>query len=419
MNQARNLSQRRNSLLAVSPDCQMFPSFSRASQVYSGGSAYPVPATAARAEWESCDQENRHSGRLDARDESDERYLLAAHAYAVSSATSKSTSPQDIHPSRRNVFPFHLVSPRRRSKAISERLTKDDWQGVTSIPEEEDDSSTGVNTTLQVESSVTNTVKDVSEVSTKQTPPFNRFSLPSELGSISREATPTRQRASHRQARLIDGALFDGKTRNGASVEGATLTIASEVKHSPKNEAKMLSGHFTAQHTKGSWLRNVWTRFHGEYRRNSTNPKLRKQHSSLTSCGLVGSPLSSKYLASQPAASTIAEMKQTTPTPRFGLDGACEEHLNKPLPLSPGDLKRPSVHSDIHRTFFGRSPKPILNSPEVTTLPTTQRFFMPGQEVDLSLLVSATMSGPQELSSREKSWKYRFSDSSLRSGPLS
>lgn len=381
---------------------------------------------------DSAQEELLSYSELGAKDISDEGYLLPSHRYDTGSSGGGACSPREFpaYLPRKHSFPFNLVSPRRRRVAVSPQYDRSSSLGVGVIVEEaegEEGTSPTIEATLAYNSPETCLWKGGDDTWTRQTPPsaqagserVNRFSLPSDLGAVSREATPTKRRASHRQARMIDGALFHSKTRRGKVIGDGNINAGSLVKDNENDEIQQLDVHSAGQNTRGSWLRSVWARFHGEHRRNSAQPKLRNQHSSLTSCGLVGSPPFNSSRAFQLSKSSMAEMKQTGPVSRFGLDGACEEHLNKPLPLSPGDLQRPSKQNNIHRTFFGRSPKPVLPTTEVLPPSMFQRGPSPPKDVDLSSLVSATMTGPHELSPKEKSWSYRLSDSSLNSGPAS
>lgn len=370
------------------------------------------------------------SSQQDSKDVSDERVLLPSHKYdaARSSPRLRSSSIPTAQPSLKYGFPFSLASPRRRSGTTSPRPDQSGSLSADVILEEEGSVSIPMEAISTTKSPITTVLEDNSDLGAKQTPSsahiggdrINRYSLPSDLSSTDREATPTKRRASHRQARMIDGALFHGKTRKGKFVESDSVgaSAGSAVKENSENEIRRLSGQSTKQHQRGSWLHNVWTRLHGEHRRHSSHPKLRKKHSSLTNCGLIGSPPSSSRSTLQPGSSKFAEMTETTPTPRFGLDGICEERLNKPLPLSPGELHRPSIQSDIHRTFFGRNPRPVLLS-SASDSPVLQQYSSSHKDVDLSSLVSATMSGPHELSPKEKSWRYRLSDSSSKLRPAS
>lgn len=365
------------------------------------------------------------SSQQDVREVADEKYLLPARRYDPTTSTSASRPPwvTTTEPSRKYVFPFNLTSPRRRSGAASPRLDQYNSFGVDVIPEEEISDLVPAKTASPIRSPIISALCGDGDLGTKQTPSSiqtggdknNRYSLPSEFGSTEREATPTRRRAAHRQARMIDGALFQGKSRKGKFIESDSISAESTVEKN-ESEKKRLSGQSTKQHSRESWLHSVLTRFRGDHHRNPRQPKLRKRHSSLTSCGIVGSPESNDSNASQPDTSPVAEMKQTTPTPRFGFDGTVEEHHNKPLPLSPGDLHRPSIQSDIQRTFFGRNLNPVLLSPDTSLSSDQQHPPSFRKASNFTSLVSATMSGPHELSPKEKAWKYRLSTSTTRSG---
>lgn len=363
--------------------------------------------------------------RVDTEDISDEKVLLLSQTYGTISSSSNpcpSSNLQFKQP-RQHGFPFNIVSPRRRNSAISPPSETSKSSTIGVIAEKASSSITAKTTSSfgsttspdrgrEIDAGKKRTISSAHASDAR----VNRFSLPPDLGPTSREVTPTKRRASHRQARMIDGALFDGQNRKGKFVQNVDTSTDSVVNDARENE---VYSHLTDNIPRKSWLRNVWTRFHGERRRSSAQPKLRKQHSSLTSCGLVSSPRSPASKVMHLGSSKIAEMTQTTPLTVLGLDGTCEQHLNKPLPLSPGDRGRPSMQSDIHRTFFGRSPKPSTLSTETTTLPAFPQESASHQGTDLASLVSATMAGPHELSPREKLWRYRFSDSSFKSGPAS
>lgn len=367
------------------------------------------------------------SSQQDTKEVTDERYLLSARRYdpTTSTSVSRSSRASIADAPRKYTFPFNLASPRRRSGTASPRPDQHSSFGVDVIPEEESGELAPANTISPVGSPIASALCGEGNLSTKQTPSSvqtggdknNRYSLPSEFGSTDREATPTRRRAAHRQARMIDGALFQGKSRKGKFIESDNIGAGSPVKKKNESQNKRLSGQSTKQHSRESWLHNVLTRFRGDHHRNSAHPKLRKRHSSLTSCGIVGSPKSNDSSSFQPDTSPVAEMKQTTPTPRFGFDGTAEERHNKPLPLSPGDLPSPSIQSDIQRTFFGRNPNPVLLSPDTSVSTPPQQLPSFRKASDLTSLVSATMSGPHELSPKEKAWRYRLSTSTTRSGP--
>lgn len=88
---------------------------------------------------------------------------------------------------------------------------------------------------------------------------------------------------------------------------------------------------------------------------------------------------------------------------------------NKPLPPSPADQSwRPSIQSETQRSFFGFDQIPVVLDPNAS-------FPSPGlakikEKDELRSLVSATMSGPQELSPKERGLRFRFSTSSAGSG---
>lgn len=365
------------------------------------------------------------SSQQDTRDVTDQKFLLPAQRYDSGTSTSLSCSSQILTTDRprKYPFPFSFASPRRRAGTLSPRFDQYGPCSVDVIPEEESGDSVPAKIVSPLKSPAVSALCGDRASGPKQTlssmqtggDKNNRYSLPSELGPLDRDATPTRRRAIHRQARMIDGALFQGKSRKGKFIESGGIAAGSPVKQKSENENKRLHGQSTKQHCRGSWLHNVLTRFRGDHHRNSTQPKLRKRHSSLTSCGIVGSPRSDDSSAFRTNTSPITEMKQTTPTSRLGFDGTVEDHNNKPLPLSPGELPRPSMQSDIQRTFFGRSSNPVLLSPNASVSTTAQKSHSLHKSSDLAPLVSATMSGPHELSPKEKAWKYQLSTSTTRS----
>ncbi|KAK5955751.1 hypothetical protein OHC33_003392 [Knufia fluminis] len=121
----------------------------------------------------------------------------------------------------------------------------------------------------------------------------------------------------------------------------------------------------------------------------------------------------------------LPEMRQTTPLRGLGFNGAYDEYSNKPLPLSPADQSgRPSIQSETQRMFFGRNKDTASNTTSPLVFGSSASFASSGitqikEKDELRSLVSATMSGPQELSPKEKGWKYRFSSSTSRSDPPS
>lgn len=330
-------------------------------------------------------------------------------------------------PARRHGFPFGLLSPKLRTSAD---LPNQD--GHYARPEDDPmspDKKSGGSASNSRSPTTQDTEITASEATAK-TPlsarfgrkQENRYSLPSDLGSTDVEATPTKRRAVHRQARLIDGALFHGKTRKGNAIGSETGGTKSPVKVATDIAAKRSSGQSAHQSSRASWLHNVLTRFRGEHDRNPKQPKLRKQHSTLASCIASGPHITRSSMPTQQQSNTrFPEMRQATPLRGLGFNGACDEHSNKPLPLSPAEQGgRPSIQSETQRSFFGRNNEKL--SPAV--FDPTASFASSGitgikEKDELRSLVSATMSGPQELSPKEKAWKYRFSSSSSRSDPPS
>jgi len=330
-------------------------------------------------------------------------------------------------PTRRHGFPFSLLSPRMRTSADlldsrghiarSENSTASSdnkFNGLTS------DSRSPTTQDTEITTSETRGKTPLSvRLGYKQE---NRYSLPSDLGSTDVEATPTKRRAVHRQARLIDGALFHGRTRKGKVVGSEKGATKSPVKVVTDVAAKRSSGQSTQQSSRASWLHNVLTRFRGEHDRNSKQPKLRKQHSTLAGCISSGPHITRSSMPTQHQNTAhYPEMRQTTSLRGLGFNGACDEHNNKPLPLSPAEQGgRPSIQSETQRSFFGRNNEKLSSA----VFNPTASFASSGvtgikEKDELRSLVSATMSGPQELSPKVKAWKHRFSSSSSRSDPPS
>ena len=330
-------------------------------------------------------------------------------------------------PARRHGFPFGLLSPKLRTSA--DLAVQDGHSARLEHDPTSPDKNSGGSASDSHSPTTQDTEITVSEATTK-TPlsarfgrkQENRYSLPSDLGSTDVEATPTKRRAVHRQARLIDGALFHGKTRKDNVVGSENGAIKSPVKVATDITAKRSSGQSAPQSSRASWLHNVLTRFRGEHGRNPKQPKLRKQHSTLASCISSGPYITRSSMPTQQQSNTrFPEMRQATPLRGLGFNGACDEHSNKPLPLSPAEQGgRPSLQSETQRSFFGRNNEKL--SP--AGFDPTASFASSGitgikEKDELRSLVSATMSGPQELSPKEKAWKYRFSSSSSRSNPPS
>lgn len=330
-------------------------------------------------------------------------------------------------PARRHGFPFSLLSPRMRTSA-------DIPDSRGHIARSENSPTSSDNKASGLASYSRSPMTQDTEITTSETrekTPLsmrlgckqeNRYSLPSDLGSTDVEATPTKRRAVHRQARLIDGALFHGRTRKRKVVGSEKGGTQSPVKVVTDVAAKRSSGQSTQQSSRASWLHNILTRFRGEYDRTSKQPKLRKQHSTLAGCISSGPHITRSSMPTQHQNTAhYPEMRQATSLRGLGFNGACDEQRNKPLPLSPAELGgRPSIQSETQRSFFGRNNEKL--SPAVfnptASFASSGVTGIKGQD-ELRSLVSATMSGPQELSPKEKAWKHRVSSSSSRSDPPS
>lgn len=364
-------------------------------------------------------------GHQDSKDGSDETILLSNGQYSQRDSSHLLHSPRRSlpQPARRYPFLFGVASPRRRTSAASPRPSQGGIYGVDVIREEEGDESAFANAPSATQSPVDQLTSGIEDLSTKCSPPSmnasisndNRLSLPSDLGSADHESTPRTRRATHRQARMIDGALFHGRLRKGNLVESSNSSVAAPAQNAHESNAHRSSGQSKKHSPRDSWLQNVLTRFRGEYFRKPKQPKLRKRHSSLTSCGINGNP---EPDTAQPGIAECAEMRRARLSPGFGLDGARDEYRNKPLPLSPHERHRPSLESDIQRSFFSSEPAQLLFSSADSTL-SVSHHAATHNETDLTSLVSATMSGPHELSPKEKAWRYRLSSSASGSGPSS
>ncbi|KAK5078360.1 hypothetical protein LTR64_003229 [Lithohypha guttulata] len=111
-------------------------------------------------------------------------------------------------------------------------------------------------------------------------------------------------------------------------------------------------------------------------------------------------------------------MQQVDPRSGQGLDGTFDERGHKPLPLSPIDGNaRPSLQSDVERTFFAdvSQPESFNYNPSIVSSGITRIR----EQDELRSLVSATMSGPQELSPKDKNFWNRYSSSTSQSAPSS
>lgn len=210
------------------------------------------------------------------------------------------------------------------------------------------------------------------------------------------QTTTCTRRYTHRQARLIDGALFQV---NGGAAKPETPKSRSPVKVMLEKTTKRLSVHTAKQQSqRDSWIHNIWTRFRGDYKQRHSDCS---KHSAFAT-----HPLDSPE--KQPPAMTPSqrrynrnpsEMQQVLPPLTFGYDGTAE-HNNKPLPLSPADfVARQSLSSDTQRQFFQIPVSlhgSVVTSPPVSAVSSGIDRFC--QKLEFDGLVSATMRGPQELS---------------------
>lgn len=289
-------------------------------------------------------------------------------------------------PCRKHGFPFDLASPRRRSCKISQegnttaqnRLA----EAATILKEKLEQGDDEINeVAVKSLSPTTNsTGQAVSEVNEKTPLSFrfsrhqeNRYSLPSELSSTEIDATPSKRRALHRQARMIDGALFHPRTRKGKFIESDTAGGTSPVKAVAEKLAKRLSVQSTqhANSPRTSWLQNVMARFRTDIGRKQQHPKLRKRHSSLADCGMTSPGQHHPPAACHGAVTGTAEMRQVLPPPTsVGFNGVSEYH-NKPLPLSPAEEIRRSLASEAQCTFFAHASSfnPSLSKTSATSTP--------------------------------------------------
>ena len=366
---------------------------------------------------------------------SEEHALLPARRYNLALDKATFESPRRSMPAflQNHDKPFGLPSPRRRSCTLSQQCdtvsaAQNGPSEVGTALEERLDHGHGVNDDV-VSKSFPPATKSSSQVAleaSEKTPlslrfgrqQENRQSLPSELSSIEVDSTPSKKRALHRQVRMIDGALFHPRTRKGKFIESDTTRGNSPVKPVTEKPAKRLTLQLIphVNSPRVSWLQNVINRFRSESHRKQQQQqppspplKLRKRHSSLADCGMANICKHNTPATRHRAATATSEMKEVPSSTTCGFDGV-NEHHNKPLPLSPADEGRTSLTSETQRSFFGRS--------------TTLNPYLPKSSVlspdhsDLASLVSATMTGPQELSPKEERWKHN-SLSSSQTGPPS
>lgn len=343
-------------------------------------------------------------------DDADEPIKIALQVDHRTGSPRRSMPP----PARKHVFPFNLISPKRRKSAASPELSSLDRATSDSIEYSSRD--------LSPERSTSNSAQDRLGDASVKTPlsqhfnrQDNRYSLPSDFGSLDADATLPKGPTAHRQARMIDGALFQGKTRKGRLIRESTPngTLSPEY-------AIQVCFH-SHQEPRASWLHAILNRLQGKQRRKHADPELRKQHSSLGDCGLIGQSSRdfNEYCQEVTAVPSLPQMNKAPVAFTMGLDGSWdEEHNNKPLPLSPLEQSaRPSLQSETERYIFQQSP-------EIAIFDFRKSFASPGlvknrQRDELRSLVSATMSGPQELSPKEKALKYRYSAESSQSPPVS
>lgn len=357
----------------------------------------------------------------------EENVLLPSRRYNPKDIVLGSPRRSMPAPTRRHGFPFDLLSPRRKtSPDPPNHYSNGAMPKEAQLSPGRNSNGSGCNSRSPITQDTNFTTSDVIE-KTPRSLRFgrnhdNRYSLPSDFGSTDAEATPRKRRAVHRQARLIDGALFHGKSRKGNFTAGENSGTNSPVKAVPETSSHRSSWQSTQEPPRTSWLHNALARFRGEHSRKSKQPKLRKQHSILVSCTSNSPQITrSSMPAQQQTNAHIPEMRQTTPLRGLGFNGACDEYSNKPLPLSPAEQgSRPSIQSETQRTFFGRN-KETSSSAGLDLDPSfaSSGITQIRDKDELRSLVSATMSGPQELSPQEKALKYRFSSSTTRSEPPS
>lgn len=315
-------------------------------------------------------------------------------------------------PARKHAFPFNIISPKRRSSGgpVDSLNENPSCYHATGVARETNSERSNSNSPQKCVNELEKT-----PLSQRLIRLDNRYSLPSDLGSVDVDVTPTKKRSVHRQARLIDGALFQGKTRKGKDIRESNKKDGL----SSEQITKVSSSFHFQRASRASWLHTVLSRFQGKQKHQQ--PELRKQRSSLGDCGLISqtSRRIDEYCEEKAYAPCLPQIDQARKTFNMGLDGAWdEEHNNKPLPLSPFEQSaRPSLQSDTERYIFQQSPD--ISPFESRTLFTSPKFTKNTQQDELRSLVSATMSGPQELSPKEKALNYRYSNTSSSSPPVS
>lgn len=373
---------------------------------------YAHRALSSVAEAQICDDRSPNTSTVSNQSLEEQGLLSTAHLRLRGSTT---VSPRKSMPapSRKHTLSFDFLSPRRRKSTTTSPTGR----------QSSDLKLIDAGGLVRHDSPVPNKGDAVSVDVTEKTPLSqrlfrmheNRYSLPSDVGSTDIEATPNRKRHVHRQARLIDGALFQSKSRKGDQITGGTLPQQSPVKVTGQNARS--SWHSTQQSPRASWLHNIVTRLRGKQVHNTTQPRLREKHSSLD-CGF-GSfepETQERQATTQPPTSIMPEMQHMLPA--FGLDGAFDEHDLKPLPWSPADDRpRPSMQSELERMFASNEVEEVgLRSSTSLTSSSTTKL----QEKDqLPSIVSGTMTGPKELSPIERALRYRFSSTSSHSAPSS
>lgn len=357
---------------------------------------------------------------------SEEHGLLSSAHLRPRFRSSTTGSPRKSMPAptRKHTFSFDVVSPRRRRNATTSHVMENEsaiWtdQGLRTCEPKLVDIGGLVTSTSPAPVETEEALPEIVVKTPLSQRLFrmheHRYSLPSDVGSTDVEATPHQKRHVHRQARLIDGALFQSKSRKG-NVITETLPQQSPAKVTAQNNRS--SWHSTQNSPRASWLRNIVTRFRGKQARDNCQPRLRKRHSSLD-CGF-STPEADKrdfLMTAAPSASPhLPEMRQVAPA--FGLDGAFDDHNVKPLPWSPGDDRpRPSMQSELDRMFAstGSNLHSFDSGGSVSSLGTNRH----NDHDDLRSMVSGTMTGPHELSPVGKALRYRFSKTSSSSAPSS
>lgn len=359
---------------------------------------------------------------------SDKPILPKAKRYEQSVEDIISDSPRKSMPApyRKHEFPFGLNSPRRKTclEAQGAIIGRGEFihpQGVIPLTSESPGKGPnegplvrplwpGENSAMQsIDGAAEKTLICSRPVKTEE----NRFSLPSELSVSEVEVTPCKRRALHRQARMIDGAIFHPRTRKGTTIESEIRGDGSPVKLASEKAMNRLSSQ-SAQTTsttgsRADWLHNVLNRFR-KHKSGKQQTKLQKQHSNLAGCTRATHANCQSSVERQSIATEVANMSRS-PVPRTisGFNGV-NEYNNKPLPLSPAEERRRSMASETRR-FFQQGSESGKISFEYPTISIRE-------ENDIPSLVSATMTGPNELSPHEKKWKH-YSLTSSDNGPSS